>query len=91
MTDLNEEDSQTLQIVPSVPVKPAAHLQAVDALLPVPDVPELTGQTSHTAALVAPVVDRKVFTGQEVHAAGPLVVLYVPVSQATHTPASERV
>ena len=77
---------------PSVPVKPAEHLHS-DALLPptAPSVPELAGQALHEAALVAPVVDRKVFAGHEVHAAGPLVVLYVPVSHFTQSPASERV
>jgi len=51
-------------------------------------VPELAGQALHEAALVSPVVDRKVFTGQEVHTAGPVVDFHMPTAHFKHVPST---
>ena len=91
MAALYDELGHSEQTPPEAPENPAAHLQAVLMLTPTaPSVPALAGQALHEAALVAPRIVWKVFAGQSVHAAGPVLVLYVPASHFTHTP-SERV
>ena len=90
-TSLNVLAKHFVHIFPRVRDVPREQTHKLTVFAPSASfVDESRGHTSHEAALVAPVVDRKVFAGQSVHAAGPVLALYVPASHFTHTP-SERV
>ena len=70
---------------PFGPVKPALHVQAASAELPLAEL-ELGSHARQVAASVAFVVVEYVRAAQFVHAAVPLVVLYFPATQPTHGP-----
>ena len=64
---------------------PVLHLQSVAS--PLPDAELVcTGQSEHTAILVAPVLVEYLPLPHDVHAAVPLVVLYLPTTHATQGP-----
>ena len=69
---------------PLGPVNPTLHVQLVDTVQPLHEAPELAGQAAH--ATVRPVVLEKVPAVQAVHAALPVVSLYVPAAQVVQMP-----
>jgi hypothetical protein len=72
--------SHALHALPSAPVYPVLHVQAVMMPLPITDT-VLLGQFSHVAAAVAATAVENVCTPQLVHAAGPGSTLNLPAEQ----------
>jgi hypothetical protein len=68
-------------------VNPALHVQAAMTELDAAEL-EFVGHVKHTDDVLAPTVVEYVPTPQSVHAALPLVVLYLPATQVEHTPPS---
>ena len=84
VVDLYEPAAHDEQEPPSGPVKPALHVHMLDALQPLHDAPEFDGHVIHVVAIVAPAVAEYDPTPQLVHAAEPVVFLYVPGTQEVH-------
>ena len=75
---------------PSGPVEPVLQVQAVAAELGLGEL-ELPGHAKQVDSIVAPVVAKYFPAAQSVHAALPVVILYLPVAHGEHTPPSSPV
>jgi hypothetical protein len=77
--------TQALQGPPSGPVNPALQVQAARVVLGLGELESL-GHATHVPSTVACELDEYFPAPQSVHAALPVLVLYLPATQAVHEP-----
>jgi hypothetical protein len=77
--------TQAEQTPPFGPVNPVLHVQAVAAVLGLGEL-ELPGHATQFDSSVAPCVPKYLPAPQSVHAALPVLILYLPATQAEQTP-----
>ncbi len=76
-----------MHVPPLRPANPTLHVQAASAELEIGEL-ELVGHPRHVVATVAPTVAENVPAAQSVHAAVPVMILYLPATQVVHGPPS---
>jgi hypothetical protein len=75
--------AQDVHVPPSGPVNPTLHVQAVEAVLG-PGELELPGHDKQADSTVAPWVPKYFAAAQSVHAALPVLILYLPAAHGEH-------
>ena len=72
-------------VAPFAPVNPALHVQAVITVLETGAF-AFAGHAEHVDDVLAPTAPENVAVPQSVHASLPALLLYLPATQAEHTP-----
>jgi len=79
--------AQAVHVPEFMSMNPTLHVQEVATELGLGEL-EFVGHATHVVATVAPTVVENVPVPQSLHAALPVVVLYLPATQAVHVPPS---
>jgi len=79
-----------VQVPPFGPLDPSSQMQSLCTTLPAA-VLEFPGQVWQTADVLAPTAAENVLSGQFVHSASPLAILYLPATHSLHVPPSAPV